>query len=340
MQFIGEDAFYGCTGLTSASFSNVTVIGRRAFYGCNNLSSVSFQNAELISGYAFEGCTDLTSVSFQNAELIQGGAFNSCTALEEASFPLVQEIFSGAFQMCSSLSSVTLGTGFTNAKDIKLQNNIFGTGEVPTPNMDLEFGANVSVVAYDNTIPSGAKFAWNDYPYKSIEYKGNSLTLLVEPSEGENVGGKVIAEYNADGTTVTIEATANPCYNFVNWKEDGSTEAQRTITMDDNKTFTANFEFTSETYELTINKNIEDGGSVTGAATGITCGTEKTITATAARGYQFVNWTNGEDNEVSKKSSYSFSITEDITLKANFAEKPKKPFMKIRMKFLNSGIRL
>ena len=49
---IGEDAFYGCTGLTSVTIPNsVTSIGNSAFYGCTGLTSVTIPNSVTWIGY-------------------------------------------------------------------------------------------------------------------------------------------------------------------------------------------------------------------------------------------------------------------------------------------------
>ena len=48
-------------------------------------------------------------------------------------------------------------------------------------------------------------------------------------------------------------------------------------------------------------------------------GTEVTLTATAAEGYEFVNWTSGE-TEVSTANPFTFTVTSDTTLVANFKE--------------------
>lgn len=47
-------------------------------------------------------------------------------------------------------------------------------------------------------------------------------------------------------------------------------------------------------------------------------GTEVTLTATAAEGYEFVNWTKGEE-VVSTENPYTFVVTADVALVANFA---------------------
>jgi len=78
---IGEDAFNGCTGLTSVTIPNsVTSIGREAFYGCTGLTSITIPNSVTsIGGSAFSRCTGLTSVTIPNSVTSIGDyAFNEC----------------------------------------------------------------------------------------------------------------------------------------------------------------------------------------------------------------------------------------------------------------------
>ena len=62
---IGDDAFYGCSGLTSVTIpDSVTSIGDSAFSGCSGLTSVTIGNSvTYIDYYAFYGCSDLTSLT-------------------------------------------------------------------------------------------------------------------------------------------------------------------------------------------------------------------------------------------------------------------------------------
>ncbi len=70
-------------------------------------------------------------------------------------------------------------------------------------------------------------------------------------------------------------------------------------------------------YTITVSANPTAGGTVTGGGTFPT-GSTRTVTATANTGYTFVNWTeNG--NVVSTSANYSFALTYNRNLVANFA---------------------
>ena len=61
----------------------------------------------------------------------------------------------------------------------------------------------------------------------------------------------------------------------------------------------------------------EEGGTVTGGGEFLV-GRPCTLVATPNEHYHFVNWTNGEDI-VSTNASYTFNVSEDVELTANFA---------------------
>ena len=71
-------------------------------------------------------------------------------------------------------------------------------------------------------------------------------------------------------------------------------------------------------HTVTITVNPEGAGTVTGAGE-YEEGKEATLTATAAEGYEFTCWTSGEDT-VSTENPYTFVVTADVALVANFEE--------------------
>jgi hypothetical protein len=77
---INDNAFNGCTGLTSFVIpEGVTSIGPSAFYDCVNLQSISIPSTVTeIHNYVFEGANSLTSVTIANPVPPE---------LEEGSFP-------------------------------------------------------------------------------------------------------------------------------------------------------------------------------------------------------------------------------------------------------------
>ncbi len=102
---ISEDAFSGCTSITSIIIPNsVKIIGDSAFYGCTSLASVIFEdNSQLTTtgNCAFTGCTSLANVLWgKNSQLTDIGysTFSGCTSLADITIPeSVTTIGEGAF---------------------------------------------------------------------------------------------------------------------------------------------------------------------------------------------------------------------------------------------------
>ena len=142
-----------------------------------------------------------------------------------------------------------------------------------------------------------------------------TITALVDPSQWAGVveGGGVYTY----GQSCTLTATPTVPYIFVNWTKNGiqvSTNATYTFTVTESATYVAHF--VVETFTITALANPTEGGVVTGSGT-YEMLDECTVTATANEGYNFVNWTeNG--NVVSNEAAYTFAVTGDRTLVANF----------------------
>ncbi len=141
---ICDDAFSGCSGLTSVTIPySVTNIGIRAFLNCVGLNSIEVErgntkyhssgnclietatkiliqgcnNSEIpnngsvtkISGAAFKGYAALTSITIpEGVTDIESYAFQDCTGLQSISIPSsVNRICDWAFAGCSNLTSIT-----------------------------------------------------------------------------------------------------------------------------------------------------------------------------------------------------------------------------------------
>lgn len=116
-----------------------------------------------------------------------------------------------------------------------------------------------------------------------------------------------------EGSTVTITATANNGYHFVQWN-DGNTANPRTITVTADMTYTAVFEADPQPQQYTVSvaANNNAWGSVSGGGT-YTDGSTVTITATAYSGYHFVRWNDGNT-----ANPRTITVTANVTYTAFF----------------------
>ena len=147
--------------------------------------------------------------------------------------------------------------------------------------------------------------------------KSYEVSVSALPSEGGNVSGDGMYVYN---TETTVTATPSQHYNFVNWTQNGtevSTSQNYTFIIIDDIELVANF--TPKSYEVTVSAMPSEGGNVSGDGMYV-YNTETTVTATPNSCYNFINWTN-ENNPVSTNPNYTFFVTDDVELVANFALK-------------------
>src|SRR5579871_5823725 len=133
---------------------------------------------------------------------------------------------------------------------------------------------------------------------------------------GTTSGGGVVP----CGSNVTVCATNNGCYNFVNWTDQNSnvltTAACYSFTATSNANLTANF--SPINFNVTTSSSPAAGGSTSGGGT-VVCGSNVTVCATNNSCYSFVNWTDQNSNVVSTTPCYSFMATTNSSLTATFA---------------------
>ncbi len=206
------------------------------------------------------------------------------------------------------------------------------SGTISGNNSPYTYGANVSLAAIAN--PGFAFINWTDEDANVVstnttyqfavdgnrsfvahfEVEQYTIAASANPSQGGSVTGDGTFTY---GQQVSLSATPNTGYNFVNWTENGnvvSTNANYSFTATTSRTLVANFQVF--TYTISASANPVAGGTVNGAGD-YSHGQSITISAVANPGYDFINWTeNG--SVVSTDAEYSFTATANRTLVANF----------------------
>ena len=294
-----------------------------------------YQNTTLTANFEIATSTPTTTYTL-SVSATNGGSVNSSGGeIEEGqqvtliATPDTGYIFTG---WTGDLTSWSSQVGFTMSENITLTANF----EVATYTLTVNAGSGGSVssssgtynhgqeVTITATPNSGNNFVnWSDGSTEqsitititqnttltaNFEVQTLTYTLTVNAGSGGSVSSSG-GTYDS-GTQVTITATANSGYNFVNWS-DGSTDQSRTITVSQTTTLTANFEAITITYTLTVNAGT--GGTVSSSGGTYDSGEQVTISATANSGYNFVNWSDG-----STDSSRTITMSQNTTLTANF----------------------
>ncbi len=125
IQYIGNEAFSGCSALTAITFpeadessNNLQSVGDYAFNGCSSLTSIYLPGEYVSIGErAFQDCTALVSLTYNTALGEIGSrafyASGSSKRLVNLASPLVfaGDIGSNAFSYCSGLTDVTFSEG-------------------------------------------------------------------------------------------------------------------------------------------------------------------------------------------------------------------------------------
>ena len=184
-----------------------------------------------------------------------------------------------------------------------------------TPATDYRF---VNWTVGGSPVSTSASYEFTVTANRTLVANFSQITYTIGTSSSPAVGGITTGggTFNS-GSLVTVTATPSPGYQFVNWTEGGlavSTNSTYSFFATGNRILLANF--SQITYTLSISSNPAAGGSASGSGVYIS-GSSATVSATPASGYQFVNWTQGSTS-VSANASYTFAVTSNVTLVANF----------------------
>ena len=153
------------------------------------------------------------------------------------------------------------------------------------------------------------------------------LNTLVESAEAGSISREPELEQYKEGTVVTLKATKNFGYRFVEWQDGNgqlvSTNAETTVTMDSEKTMKAVFE-SVPVYKVTTkatNDSERQMGNVTLSPNDhdgqYEAGTKITATANESKILKFLSWTDGNDNANVLKER-ELTVNSDMELVANY----------------------
>ena len=286
---IGGSAFSGCSGLTSLTIGNSVIsIGVDAFSYCSGLTgALIIPNSVTTLGFgAFDGCSGLTSLTIGNSlSTIEYGAFTFCSGLEQIVVEPGNTVFDSR-ENCNAIIETASNTLVIGCKNTVIPNTV-------TSISCEAFGGCTELASIE--IPSSVTTIWDWAFYSCL-----GLTSMTVQSE----------------TPPTLYiSTFLSCPNYIPvYVPCGSIEAYQNANGWNE--FTNFIEMCPS--EITATANPSEGGTISGAGT-YDFGTAVTITASANDDYIFANWTeNGE--VVSSEPAYTFTVTGDRNLVANFGE--------------------
>jgi len=155
-------------------------------------------------------------------------------------------------------------------------------------------------------------------PPTDVQY---TLTVNVFPPEGGTVLRNPDTDSYKAGTSVSLTAKSNNGYTFLGWSGAiNSANPEITITMNGDKTLTANFNDGRPTYDVYFNSNDASGGAPLSVRT--ISGSAITLPDQGSMerpGYSFAGWTkdkSGTGTLYAPNSSYT--VTEGVTLYAKW----------------------
>ena len=111
---VGDNAFYGCSGLTSLVISNQGDIGSKAFYGCTGLTSLAISNQGSIRESAFAASSINGTLIVSNTGNIGQSAFSGITGFFTADLNNTGNIDTSVFKGSTGLTVLDVNSNVTD----------------------------------------------------------------------------------------------------------------------------------------------------------------------------------------------------------------------------------
>ena len=270
---IGENAFSGCTSLTSVTIpDSVTSIGKNAFSGCTSLTSVTIPDSVTsIGNSAFSDCSNLpiidniryadtyavvvidkTLSSYtikDSTRFIGNSTFSGCRSLISITIPdSVTSIGNSTFSGCTSLTSITIPNSVTSIGEyafrgcnsltsVIIPNSVTSIGEYAFSNC-----TSLTSVTIPDSVTSIESYAFSNC---------TSLTSITIPNSVTSIGEYAFRGCNSL-TSVTIPDSVSSIGQYAFYNCSSLTG----ITIPDSVTSIGERAFYGCTGEITINCNI------------------------------------------------------------------------------------
>ena len=294
------------TGLTNKSVNALATSGNNIFAGTKGGVFWSTNNGN--SWAAIN--VGLTDTNIYSLAISEGFIFAGTNSEGVFKLQFIDTITTSANP---TISGATSGGGtFTNNQSCTVK---------ATPNTGysfLDWTENGNIVSTDTSytfvVTSNRNLVAN-FIQNTVQY---SITTSANPTNGGTTSGGGTFTNNQ---SCSVKAIANTGYSFLDWTENGniiSTDTSYTFTVTTNRNLIANFTQNTIQYNITTTANPTNGGTTSGGGI-FTLNQSCSVHATPNTGYYFVNWTENS-NIVSTDTNYTFTVTSNRNLTANFTQ--------------------
>jgi uncharacterized repeat protein (TIGR02543 family) len=318
--------------IISATFNekmNLATITQESFTLTKGTTPVTGTVSYTALSAAFAPASPLTPFTLYTGRvktLVKDLMGNSLQTDHVWTFTTIPQITLSSNPVAGGTTSVTKGINATTSNSFGTSNSVAGgtasvTGTFDQGSMVIANATPNSGYSFTNWTENGIIVSTNSsYQFAMA---GNrtlvanfTLQYIVNLSSNPVLGGSTTGAgtYNA-GTSVTITATPNTAYTFINWTEGiniVSTDAIYTSSLNTSRTLVANFAINTYTLNITAlnGSSLKNPNQVT-----YNYGTNATITATPNSGYTFTGWS-GDASGAVNPQTVTMNSNKNIT--ANF----------------------